>query len=534
MFPTRAKKLQFYGVYFGLCLSLFTIAVQATVIAPSMTKIASELDNIDNQTWIATGYLIAVISLQPLAGKFSDIFGRKPFLLGGIVFFTLGSLICALTPTMNGLIAGRAIQGFGGGAIMAMIFVIATDITPLQYRPRGASLLSGVFGLASVVGPLLGGSLVDYVSWRWDFWLFVILGGVCFVLMALLLTESNKHMKHGELMIDKLRRIDSVGTVLVTGVMCCLLLALNWGVMYGWEDAHSIGPFVAAGVAFLALCYVEIKVAKEPILPPALLRDWRIVVVYLFICSIGLAYVATLFYGPIAYQSVFGADSTQSGIRLIPYMGAFIFGAAFGGIMVQKFPYPKFFLLAGGCFSTLGYGLFNLTDEYSSWGYQAGFFAFSGLGYGLCQQNSILLVQELADEKDIAIATALISFCMLMAPAIGIAVFQALFATFLEAQFTSLPREVLIIAAKYGIPKNYFHLSLIPDPYYTIFRHAYMEAIRNMFIVPIAASSLAIILALIMPNVRWGASAASNSSTNIAKDDTEATRSMDVKHEQDD
>ncbi|KAI7876017.1 MFS general substrate transporter [Lichtheimia hyalospora FSU 10163] len=502
--PPWTKKLQLGIVYFGLFLTMFMIAIQATVIAPAMTKIATDMDDVGNQTWIATAYLIGMISLQPLAGKFSDIFGRKPMVLMGLFFFVAGSLISALVPTMNGFIAGRAISGVGGGSIMACMFIIATDITPMKFRPRINSALSGMYGLSSVVGPLIGGAFVDFITWRWDFWLNIILGGVSFIILAFFFRESSSTVRKDESLWDKIKRIDAIGTILVIATIACLLCALNWGPMYGWGDGHAIGTFVASGVSFILLIIVETRVAKEPILPPKLLKNPKVLVFYFYICCLGLGFVGTLFYGPITFQAVFGADSTQSGIRLMPYMGALILGAIGGGQLLQRYPYPKFYIMVGSSSALLGFGLFQLTNEHSNWGFQAGFFAFSGLGFGLSQQNTILAVQTVADKEYMAIATALVNFALLLAPSIGLAVYQAIFSAFIKAQFSVLPAEVLEVANRYGVMKNYLYIRNLPVEYQPPVIHAYMEALSDVFIPPIVAAGIAVILAVLAPNVRFG------------------------------
>ncbi|KAJ8657307.1 hypothetical protein O0I10_007123 [Lichtheimia ornata] len=502
--PPWVKKLHLGIVYFGLFVTMLMIALQATVIAPAMTKIATDMDDVGNQTWVATAYLIGMISLQPLAGKFSDIFGRKPMVLMGLFFFIAGSLICALVPSMNGFIAGRAISGVGGGSIMACMFIIATDITPMKYRPRINSALSGMYGLSSVVGPLIGGAFVDNLTWRWDFWLNIILGGISFTILGFFFRESNTTLRQNESLWDKIKRIDALGTILVIATISCLLCALNWGPMYGWGDGHAVGTFVASGVSFIALVFVEVKVAKEPILPPRLLKNPKVLVFYFYICCLGLGFVGTLFYGPITFQAVFGADSTQSGIRLMPYMGALIVGAIGGGQLLQRYPYPKFYIMVGSSSALLGFGLFQLTNEHSNWGFQAGFFAFAGLGFGLSQQNTILAVQTVADKEYIAIATALVNFALLLAPSIGLAVYQAIFSAFIKAQFSVLPADVLEVANRYGVMKNYLYIRNLPVEYQPPVIHAYMEALSDVFIPPIVASGIAVILAVLAPNVRFG------------------------------
>ena len=159
--------------------------------------------------------------------QFSDIFGRKPVLIFGQILFLIGSIVSAASPTVQGLIAGRTVQGFGAGSIMSMVFIVTTDISPLIWRPRLQALISVVFGIASVIGPLIGGAFVDNVSWRWGFWLGTILDGIAVIIVMVLFYETTVVLK--ESITEKIKRIDFLGVLFSAGFVTCLLLALNWG-----------------------------------------------------------------------------------------------------------------------------------------------------------------------------------------------------------------------------------------------------------------------------------------------------------------
>ncbi|CDS10285.1 hypothetical protein LRAMOSA02961 [Lichtheimia ramosa] len=467
-----------------------------------MTIIASELDALSNQTWIATAYLLAVNAFQPISGKLSDIFGRKPVLLFGLSFFVLGSLINALTPTVNGLIAGRTIQGAGAGFIMSLVFVVITDVAPVDWRPRLQSVLVIVYGLASVVGPLLGGAFVDYLTWRWDFWINVILGGVALVIIAVLFKETST-TSTGTFQ-SKLKRVDFIGCILSIGFIVCLLLALNWGPLYGWGDAHSIATFVVAGVLLVLLIIAEFRFVKEPILPAEVLLNPNIFVIYLYMACLGLTFIGTLYFGPILFQSVFGASSSESGIRLIPFMACLIAGSIASGLLLKFFPYVKLYILIGAASNLIGYGLFYTVDETANWGRQAGFLTFCGLAFGLSQQNCILGVQTAASKEYMAVATSLNNFVMLLASSIGVALYQTLFSTFLQAQFKGLSPAILQQAAKYGALSNYLHIREMPQEYQNPIIHAYMEALHYVFIIPLVAGGIGFICAIFIRNIRYG------------------------------
>ncbi|KAI8070924.1 major facilitator superfamily domain-containing protein [Gongronella butleri] len=482
-------------------MGMFMTSLNTTVIAPAMSIIATQLDALEQQTWIATAYLVAFNAVQPIAGKFSDIFGRKVILVFGVVMFFIGSLVNALAHSMNVLIPGRTVQGFGGGCIMSMSFIIITDLTPPRLRPRFQSLLAVVYGLASCVGPLIGGAFVDKLSWNWDFWLNVILSGISLILITFLLKEPVKLANVS--LASKLKRIDYLGTLFSVALICCVLLGLSWGPVYGWTSSHSIGPFVAAAVCLIALIISEGWIAKEPILPGRVLFKPEITILYLYMVALGTSFIGTLYFGPIMFQAVYGADSTQSGIRLIPYMALLIVGSVGSANLLYYFPYVKVYVVFGAAVNVIGYGLFYTIDEYSSYGQQVGYLTMPGLCFGLSLSNVILAVQGAAEVQDMAVATGLCNFFMVLSSGVGVAVYEVLMGVFLEYQFTLLDPSVLATAQKYGALENYLYIRDMPIEAQQPVIHAYFEALHTVFIVPLVASGLAFICSLFIKNTRF-------------------------------
>ncbi|KAI7850899.1 major facilitator superfamily domain-containing protein [Circinella umbellata] len=537
---TLLDTLKFVLLVISVLLAMFMVSLNSTVVAPAMSIIATELDALEKQTWIATAYMVSMNAFQPLSGKFSDIFGRKPILIFGLGIFFVGSLVNALTPNIEGLIAGRTLQGFGAGGIMSMVFVIISDIAPVDLRPKLQSMLIVVYGLASVVGPLIGGAFVDYLSWRWDFWLNIILGGLAFVIVFFIFKETSE--VRDESMMTKIKRIDFLGTIFSISFIVCLLLALSWGPQLGWGSGHCIGPFVAAGVSLILLIISEGWIAKEPIMPYQIFANPRILAIYLYMITLGLGFIGTLYFGPVLFQSVFGANSSESGIRLIPFMVCLIGGSIGSGILLSKFPHVKLYIVIGAASNLLGYGLFYTVDETADWGRQAGFLAFCGFAFGLSQQNCVLGVQAAAGKEFMAVATSLNNFFMLLASSIGVAIYQTLFSTFLKAQFSGLDPEVLAVAGKYGALTNYLYIRELPTEYQGPIIHAYMQSLKNVFVVPMVAGGLGVIAALCVRNIRYGAPSAptkdveaSNPSATLGDEKVELNQAPSTKshHAQD-
>ncbi|KAI9262338.1 major facilitator superfamily domain-containing protein [Phascolomyces articulosus] len=501
---TRMEIIRFVTLILGIALSIFALALNSTIVAPAMTIIATNLDAFQQQTWIATAYLVAFNSSQPLAGKFSVIFGRKPILLAGLFFLLLGSLICATTPNIHGLIAGRTIQGFGAGNIMSMTFVVVMDIAPMLWRPRMQAILVSVYGTANVIGPIIGGAFVDNLTWRWDFWITVILGGVAGLIVLFLFNETAVVRK--ESIWTKIKRIDYLGSIFSIGFITCLLLALNWGPQYGWDNGHVIGSFVAAGVSLILLTVSEGWIAKEPIIPLHIILNPYISFFYINMACLGLVFIATLFFGPILFQSVFGATSSQSSIRLIPFMACFMLGSIISGFLMKRlFPYPKIHIILGAMCNVLGYGLFQTVNEHANWGKQAGFLTFCGFASGLIQTSCTSGVQvTTTTNEDMTIAITLNNYFMILASAIGVAIYQVLFSTLVTNQLKSVDPSILAIAQRHGALQNYLYIRNMPQEAQEPIVHAYMNALNRVFLLPLCAAGLGLIFAFFIKNVRYG------------------------------
>lgn len=248
---------------------------------------------------------------------------------------------------------------------------------------------------------------------------------------------------------------------------------------------------------------------------------------FVYMALLGIGFMGTLYYSPILFQSVFGANSTESGVRLIPYMVCLIAGSVGSSIGMRKFPYPKLYIVMGAASNLIGFGLFYTVNEHSNWGQQAGFLTFCGLAMGLSQQNCIMGVQVAAGKEFMAVATSLVcpstkesniielansnnsqaNFFMMLTSSIGIAIYQTLYSIFLQDQLTngSVPDDILTVASKYGALSNYLYIRNMPADTQGPIIHAYMQALHKVFILPLAASAASLVVAVLIRNVRFGA-----------------------------
>ncbi|KAJ2960511.1 hypothetical protein NQZ79_g4129 [Umbelopsis isabellina] len=505
MIPSEGakKRLSTFTIYLGLCVAMFMASLNSTVIAPAMGKISADLDDLPDATWIATGYFVAFNATQPLYGKFSDIFGRKPVIQVGIVLFCIGSIVNACAKTMGVLIAGRTIQGLGGGGIISIVYIIIADIAPLHMRPRYQSLMMVIYGVASVFGPLIGGAFVDHVTWRWDFWLNVILSVIAFALITIFLQVP---LETPSSLASKIKRIDWLGIALSILFVVLLLLALSWGgVKYAWGSPHIIGTFIGSGVSLLLLGFVEGKVAKEPLIPLPVLFNPSVAIIYTFTFMVAFGFIGAIYFGPVMFQAVYLADSTGSGVRLLPYMVCMIGASIGGGYLIPIVKRVKPFLILGACFNLLGYGLFYSLNPQSSYSAQAGFLGFAGLGFGFTMQNTVVAVQNATEKKFMAVATSLNTFFMTLASTVGIAIYQTVMNVLLEKQLPTVDPAALQAAEAVNAIEDYTTIVNIPPQYRTAIIDLYNVCLHNVFLISIVTAAVALIVSLFINNAPFGA-----------------------------
>ncbi|RIB07105.1 major facilitator superfamily domain-containing protein [Gigaspora rosea] len=373
-----------------------------TIVATALPVIALEFKALDQIVWVGTSYILET-AFQPIYGGLSNIFGRKPVFLIAIFLFELGSLLCGLSVNMTMLIISRGIAGLG------LVLTIISEIVPVQERGKYQGMIGGCFGIASVVGPLLGGVLTDKVSWRWAFLINIPLGVITFISVIFLLQLPSPT---GSLW-SKLLRIDWWGAFTLVVATILLLLSLNWaGTKYEWNDPIIIILLCLGSIGYIIFILIEAKFAEEPIAPLYLFKDLKLVACFSVTLFHGMVFFSLVLFIPLYFQVVKSESASTSGLELLPLIMGIVIMAIFSGQVISRtvfFTYGTFCVF-GSILMAVGSGLVSTFTEDSSKSEIVIYSLIAGIGIGLIIQITILAGQGIAEPKDIATVTSLVAF----------------------------------------------------------------------------------------------------------------------------
>lgn len=321
----------------GLLLAVFMSAIDNTIVATAMGSIVSDLGGLDKFAWVTAAYIVGTMAGMPIFGKLSDMYGRKRFFIFGILMFLFGSVLCGFAQSMEQLSIFRAIQGVGGGALMPIAFTIVFDIFPPEKRGKMIGLLGAVFGVASVVGPLLGAFITDALGWAWIFYINVPIGIISFILTMKYYKESLSYTKE---------KIDWWGASTLVIAVVSLMFALELGGdQYEWNSTPIIALFASFTVFAIVFLFVERR-AEDPILPFFLFKRRLFATSQILAFLYGATFICLVVYIPIYVQAVYGATSTSAGLILTPMMLGTVVGSAMGGIFSTKTSYRNLMILS--------------------------------------------------------------------------------------------------------------------------------------------------------------------------------------------
>jgi EmrB/QacA subfamily drug resistance transporter len=420
----------------GLLLAMMLAMLDNFIVGTAMPRIVGELGGLSHLSWVVTAYVLGTTVSTPIWGKIGDLYGRKTIFLTSIVIFLIGSALCGaagsslLGGTRDGmieLIAFRALQGLGAGGLIVNVMAIIGDLVPPRERGRYQGIMAAIMSLAMIAGPLVGGFITDNLSWRWAFYVNLPLGGIALLVLVATLHLPRRRSEH---------RIDWLGAGLLTVAITALVLITTWGgIQYPWGSPQILGLAVLAVVTLALFIMVERR-APEPIIPLGLFRNRNFSLISGVGFLLGFAMFGAINFLPLYQQTVQGSSATNSGLLLLPMMGAAMVVSLFVGQTITRTGRYKAFPVVGGVVMALAMFLLSRMDVHTTRAQTGLFIAVLGIGMGFLMQTTMLIAQNSVDQKDLGVSSSAATFFRSIGGSFGVSLFGAVFNHQLNAELS--------------------------------------------------------------------------------------------------
>ncbi|KAB8238106.1 MDR family MFS transporter [Aspergillus alliaceus] len=493
---SRARQLT---VVFSLFLSLFTAALDFTITSPAIPSIVAEFHSGSSYAWIGSAYLLSIAASTPIWGKLSDIWGRKPLLLAAVAVFFLGSLLCAAAKNMAMFLGGRAVQGGGAGGVFILVNICITDIFEIRTRGLYLGLTSVVWALACGIGPVIGGALTQFASWRWNWWINLPCSALGFVVPIWLLDlEPNRSSFQ-----SGLKHIDWLGSITILGVTILILLGLDFGgVTFPWQSPKVVCLIVFGVFMLVLFIYNEARLAKYPIIPLRLFKRRSNIAALLVCFCHGFVYISAFYFLPIFFQAVRGSSTLLSGILILPIAMAQCLTSIATGLVIKHRGSCREPIWLGLALMALGFGLFIKFDRKISLVALSFIEAVAGLGVGMNFQAPLIALQSLVEPKDYATATATFGFIRNIATSISVVVGGVIFQNGMQSQVLTLQGELgKTVAERFNgrnAEGNIDLIATLDSGQRHIVQDAYADALRKLWIVYVCVAAVGLAASLMV------------------------------------
>src|SRR4051794_10195562 len=472
-------------------LVLLLAALDQTIVSTALPTIVGDLGGLSQISWVVSAYLLGQTAVVPIYGKLGDLYGRKRILQIAVVIFLAGSALCGAAQTMTELIAFRGLQALGGGGLIVVIQALVGDIVSPRERGKYQGIFGAVFGVASVVGPLLGGFFVDHLSWRWIFYVNLPLGLLALGVLGVVLPARTQYRRV---------KIDYLGSGLLAAGLSCIILATSLGGnSWPWDSAQLIGT-ACAGVVLLAIFVFVERRAPEPVLPLRLFRNRVFTIAGAIGLIVGFALFGAIVFLQLFFQTVNGASPTGSGLRSVPLIAGLLVTSIWSGRVISRIGHYKPFPIAGTALITVGFYFLSkmgagTTVIGASWR-----LVLLGLGLGMVMQVLVLAVQNAVDYSDLGVATSGATLFRLIGGSLGTAVFGAIFSNRLTSELGSGAGASAARQQQGRLSPAQLHQ--LPPAAHDAYVHAFTAALSDVFVVAAIVAAVGFLLAIVLPDRR--------------------------------
>ncbi|KAI0842127.1 efflux pump antibiotic resistance protein [Hypoxylon sp. FL0890] len=481
----------------ALFVSMFLLALDLTILATAIPKITDEFHRLDHISWYGSAFFLTLGGFQSAWGRLYKYFPLKTSFICAILVFELGSLISGVAPNSTALIIGRAISGVGAaGQSSGSYYIMSLGVEPAR-RPVFTSVIGAAYGIACVLGPIVGGALASRVTWRWCFYINLPIGGAAAIVIFLFFQPrtSSRKQRRKITLAQKLLKLDPIGALLVMALVVCYILALQYGgLARPWNDSVVIGLLVGFGLISIVFGAWEVFLGDNAMVPLRLLKQRVYLVSCIYWFLFGGGWYIILYYLPIYFQSIDGVSAIGSGIRNLPVIIAVIFSTIFSGSFVTKTGWAQPVMVVGSAIAVLGSCLIYLLDLDTKTGQWIGYQIAAGIGYGSAFQMPMVIAQAVAPVRDLPQVTAIVLSFETVGVSLLLSAAQSAFLNVLVKVLPSTapsvdPKDVIYTGA--GEIRSAFPADQVPG-----ILEAYMKGLKITFAMAIALSGLALLVSV--------------------------------------